>query len=190
MKKTTIKQLSTFCLLILMLLLNACVLSSKQPLSEEAQASWDKRLLGVWYWQEDNEIVYLHIGQLKDSNGLRVILVEHQKSGIKQAEYRGHVTQLQIGQILNLRGLKKGKYSDWLFARYTISSDGSLSLSFALPKAGIKPITTGQLKGKINKGQFLTSVTLNDEGSKIRTFFEQASDLFAKQGMTFRRISL
>ena len=51
-----------FLLTFLILLLLGCVPGSDNPLTDPDKEKIDLSLLGTWYWKDENESGYIHIG--------------------------------------------------------------------------------------------------------------------------------
>ncbi|GMQ97389.1 MAG: hypothetical protein BMS9Abin15_1106 [Gammaproteobacteria bacterium] len=161
-----------FLLTFLILLLLGCVPGSDNPLTDPDKEKIDLSLLGTWYWKDENESGYIHIGLDEKTKLLRIIMSEFNKDGnLKSSELYGHTSSLQGNNYLNLRWVRQeqAENAGYLFIKYTVGPD---SLGIALMNNGMvkEAIKAGSLKGKINEGRWSSSAYITEDQSKLRKF--------------------
>lgn len=140
------------CCLFLSLL--ACVPVSQHPVTPPDGTAMDTRLYGVWYWADEGEYGYVHIGIDRESGLLRLEMIDHRDDGrMSLSEYQGHSSLAGGHRYLNLQERKDaGPETDYLIAKYVIDDQG---LGIALMGDGVlrKDIEEGVLAGTIAKSQ-------------------------------------
>jgi len=83
-------------LLIMIIFLGGCVPYSDNPLTDSNREKIDAALLGTWFWNEESDSGFVHIGLNKESKLLQVIMIEHDKDGdIDVSEFNGHTSSLR-----------------------------------------------------------------------------------------------
>jgi len=84
--------------------LGGCVPYSDNPLTDPNKEKIDRAILGTWFWNEESDSGFVHIGLNKESKLLQVIMIEHDKDGtIDVSEFNGHTSSLG-NNVLRISG--------------------------------------------------------------------------------------
>jgi len=153
-------------------LLLGCVPGSDNPLTDPGKEQIDSSILGTWYWKEENESGYIHIGLDEKTKLLRVIMSEFNRDGdLKSSELAGHTSSLQGNHYLNLKWVRPipGENAGYMFIKYTVNSD-SLGIAFMSSAVVEKAIRAGSIKGKVKEGRWTSSVQITEGQNKLRKF--------------------
>lgn len=82
------------CIAIVAAFFSGCVPSADQPLTDPGITAIDEALLGTWFWNEDAENGFVHIGTNSEGNRLRRLMVTRYRDGeLDVAEFVGHRRQ-------------------------------------------------------------------------------------------------
>lgn len=168
--------------------------TSINPLSDPANVTFDERLKGVWHYHtEDDSDVYLHIGKASDNKTL-MLSIEHMKNGTLSTS-RSIMFPAKIDNN-NYMSVQFNENTDdipkdhlgYYFAKYIISDNGRLIISFMDTGKFIEAIEAGKLKGQIkyreiqapdNKDQenrSVDSAKLTDSSENIIEFIRKTDD--------------
>ena len=161
-----------FILLLSMLFLSGCIPYADHALTEPNKEQIDPSVIGTWFWKDNRESGYIHIGVDKKTDLLRLIMIEMKKDGrLKSTELSGHTSSLKGNKYLNLKWThpEDDKSTGYMFMKYSVTSDG-LGLGFMNGEVVEKAIEAGTLKGKVEKGKWLSSVYITEEPKKLRKF--------------------
>jgi hypothetical protein len=158
-------------LLIMIIFLGGCVPYSDNPLTDSNREKIDAALLGTWFWNEESDSGFVHIGLNKESKLLQVIMIEHDKDGdIDVSEFNGHTSSLGNNKYLNLKWVRPAdEPKGYLLIKY--STEGEL-LAISLPNAQVieNAIKEGSLKGIVGKGKYARSLSITEEQKKLQEF--------------------
>ncbi len=161
-----------FILLLSMLFLLGCIPYADHALTEPNKEQIDPSVIGTWFWKDNRESGYIHIGLDEETKLIRLIMIEMKKDGrLKSTELTGHTSSLAKNTYLNLKWKQPedDKSTGYMFIKYRITSDG-LGLGFMNPEVVEKAIEAGSLKGKVEKGKWLSLVYITQEPKKLRKF--------------------
>jgi len=161
-----------FILLLSMLFLSGCIPYADHALTEPNKEQIDPSVLGTWFWKDDRESGYIHIGLDKETKLIRLIMIEMKKDGrLKSTELVGHTSSLAKNTYLNLKWThpEDDKSTGYMFLKYSVTSDG-LGLGFMNGKVVERAIKAGSLKGKVEKGKWISSVTITQGPKKLQKF--------------------
>jgi len=164
-----------FMILLSMLFLSGCIPYSDHALTEPNKEQIDPSVLGTWFWKDKDESGYIHIGLDKKTDLLRLIMIEMNENGkLKSTELTGHTSSLEGNTYLNLKWMnpEDDKATGYMFMKYSVTSDG-LGLGFMHDKVIVKAIEDGTLKGKVEKGKWLSSVYITQGSKKLQKFIVQ-----------------
>ena len=93
-----------------------CVPYSDNPLTTPGKEQIDSAIFGTWFWKDDNESGYIHIGPDKKSKLLRLLMLEFDRNGeLAVSEFSGHTSSLEGSRYLNLKGCNGGRTPDYKF---------------------------------------------------------------------------
>lgn len=117
-------------LMLLSFLLTGCPFESKTPIGDPVAGSLDSRLLGLWSWADstsDGSVTQFEIFRFNSSE----YYVETLEEGKEIERSRMYIVTIGGQQFLSINDLMDGDTtSSFLFARYSVSEAGVLSLRF------------------------------------------------------------
>ena len=149
-----------------------CVPYSDNPLTTPGKEQIDSAIFGTWFWKEDNESGYIHIGPDKKSKLLRLLMLEFDRDGeLEVSEFSGHTSSLEGSRYLNLKWVRpaQGDITGYMFIKYRVSS-GSLGIALMDSKVAEKAIKKGLLKGEVKKSDWSSSVRITEGQEKLQKF--------------------
>jgi hypothetical protein len=149
-----------------------CVPYSDTPLSLPDKEQIDTSILGTWFWKDEKESGYIHIGLEEKTKLLRVVMVEYEKDGeIEVSEFSGHTSLLEGKRYLNLKWVRpiQDSVTGYMVIKYQVSP---LSLGIALMDATAveTAIKSGSVKGKVVRGHMVRSISITEDQEKLRIF--------------------
>ena len=181
------------------LFLSGCMPESDQPLSDPKDAVIDQRLLGVWLWIGEDEseggLSFMHF-VANNQQIIDVVIVGHPVSdGASVSGYKVFTTTSGSQNYLNIKEWSPEKdevSKNYMFARYEISGQDILTI-WVMEGLDtiIEAIEAGRLKGRIEKGRYISDATITDNSVKIIEFIQGANqqELFG-EGSHFRKLQL
>lgn len=160
-----------FWVAITVISLLGCVPSSDNPLTDPSEKTIDSSILGTYFWKDENEPGYIHIGIDKESNLLRLIMLELDKDGeLEATEFSGHTSSLEKNKYLNLKCVRPAnEFAGYIFVKYNVNQD-LLGISIMKTNVVEKAINNGSLNGKVKKGKWSWSVHITEGQKKIQQF--------------------
>ncbi len=79
----------------------SCVPYSDTPLTDPEKENINSSIYGTWFWKDNNESGYIHIGTNKKTKLLKVIITDFNKDKeLESSELSGHLSQLKNNQYL------------------------------------------------------------------------------------------
>jgi hypothetical protein len=148
----------------LLLLATACVPYADLPLTSPGEQEIDQEILFSWYWQQQKETGFVHIGVDDKTNLLKVLMIDFAHNGeMKVSEYNGLTSTLAGGRYLSLRQKQPaGGEPGYMFLKYRIEKD-ILSISLMDADFVSEAINSNTLSGKIqiDKRRFSNHITAN-----------------------------
>lgn len=158
-------------LLMMIIFLGGCLAYSDNPLTDPNSETIDKGVLGTWFWNEENDRGFVHIGLDKESKLLQVIMIEHDKDGtIDISEFKGHTSSLGNNRYLNLKWVRPAdEQTGYLLIKYSTGGK-SLTISLADTEVVETAVKEGKLKGEVGKEKYAPSVSITEEQTKLRKF--------------------
>ena len=161
-----------FIILLSVLFLSGCIPYADHALTEPNKEQIDPSVIGTWFWKDKDESGYIHIGLNEETKLIRLIMIEVRKDGrLKSTELSGHTSSLKGNKYLNLKWVhpEDDKSTGYMFVKYSITSDG-LGLGFMNSNVVEKSIEAGTLKGKVEKGKWISLVTITEGSKKLQKF--------------------
>jgi hypothetical protein len=157
-----------FFLAVLLLLLVGCVPYSDNPLTDPGEQEIDSLILGTWFWKDDNESGYIHIGVAEESHVLRFVMVVFDKDGgLDTSQFSGHTSSLGENTYLNL--CPANDPGGYMFVKYSVNHE-TLSISLMDTDPVKKAITNGSLNGEVKKERWSSSIHITEEKRKLQQF--------------------
>ena len=156
----------------LIIVLSGCVPYSDSPLTVPGKEQIDSSIFGTWFWKDENESGYIHIGLDEESKLLRLLMLEFERDGeIEVSEFSGHTSSLEGNTYLNLKWVRpaQDKITGYMFIKYVVSP-GSLGIALMDSKVAETAIKKGSLKGKVKKDGGSSSVRITEGQKKLRKF--------------------
>jgi len=158
-------------ILFMVIFLGGCVPYSDNPLTDPNSEKIDAAILGTWFWNEESDSGFVHIGLNKESKLLQVIMIEHDKDGtIDVSEFNGHTSSLGNNKYLNLKWVRPAdEPKGYLLIKYSTEGE-SLAISLLNAKMIENAIKEGSLKGTVGKGKYAYSLSITEEQKKLQPF--------------------
>ncbi|GMR08817.1 MAG: hypothetical protein BMS9Abin26_1824 [Gammaproteobacteria bacterium] len=159
-------------IILLTVFLVACVPSSDNPLTDPDKEQIDASILGTWYWTDNNETGYIHIGLDEKSRLLRVIMLDSDKDGeLEVSEFSGHTSSLQGNYYLNLKWVRPAQdgITGYMFVKYIVKPD-SLGIAIMNSEVAEKAIKEKALKGIVKKAKWFSSVRITAGQKRLQEF--------------------
>lgn len=183
-------------LFAVMFALTGCLPTSKNPLSDPAEAVLDMRLDGVWYGKSGEDTIFLHFVAGK-ATSMDVVEVDHEKDGDAHTSiYTMFPTIIGGQRYMNLRE-KNGADKPYYLARYTISKGGTLAISLMSEAVVAKAVKAGKLAGKVtvkNAGDYSETrdIALTATTASLAAFVGKSDPdvLFDQKFGTFKKVTL
>lgn len=175
----------------LLVFLLGCVPYSDNPLTDPDKATIDFSILGTWYWKEERESGYVHIGLDKESKLLRVIVVEFDKDGgLGVSEYSGHTSSMGDKAYLNIKEVRPpGEQQGYLFVKYRIQGE-RLGISIINNQAVVAAIKDGRLKGRIQESKWFSSPQITESQQALQPFILKNDKELFKDEARLHRLNL
>jgi hypothetical protein len=158
-------------ILFMVIFLGGCVPYSDNPLTDPNCEKIDAAILGTWFWNEESDSGFVHIGLNKESKLLQVIMIEHDKDGtIDVSEFNGHTSSLGNNKYLNLKWVRPAdEPKGYLLIKYSKEGE-SLAISLLNAKVIENAIKEGSLNGTVGKGKYAYSLSITEEQKKLQQF--------------------
>ena len=159
--------------ILLLVLATACVPYSTHPLTPPDKVGLDQSIFGTWFWNEERESGYIHIGRDEKSGLLRVMMLSFD-SGMELdvSEFSGHTSSLNGNQYLNLQWVDPpDEGSGYMFVKYTATAD-KLGISFMDSDPITAAIEQGVLQGEIKRQRWATSVQVTAAPTELKQFVQ------------------
>jgi len=158
-------------ILFMVIFLGGCVPYSDNPLTDPNSEKIDAAILGTWFWNEESDSGFVHIGLNKESKLLQVIMIEQDKDGtIDVSEFNGHTSSLGNNKYLNLKWVRPAdEPKGYLLIKYSTEGE-SLAISLLNAKVIENAIKEGSLKGTVGKEKYAYSLSITEEQKKLQQF--------------------
>lgn len=161
-----------FLIALVIMFTMGCVFDSENPLTDPNKEQIDTSLLGTWFWVDEKEHGFIHIGLNEKSHLLRVLMVDFDKDReLEASEFIGHTSLLEGKKYLNLKWVypPQKDVSGYIFVKYTVSSD-SLGIALIDSDAAEKAIKNGALIGRLKTDKWSYPVHVTEGQKKLRDF--------------------
>jgi hypothetical protein len=171
--------------------MGACIPYSDNPLTDPDKEKMDSSLYGSWYWRDENEAGFVHIGLDETSGLLRVIMLDlDTEDRIDVCEFMGHPSRLDKKSYLNLKWVRpKNKEDGYIFVKYHTTRD-AFAISMVDRDAVIKAIEGATLKGTIAEGKWFSSVRITEGQKTLQQFMLAHDEKLFKETKVLRKLSL
>ena len=150
----------------------SCVPYSDNPLTTPSKEQIDSSIVGTWFWKDENESGYIHIGLDKKAKLLRLLMLDFDRDGeLEVSEFSGHTSSLEANKYLNLKWVRpaQDEITGYMFIKYMVSS-GSLGIALMDSEVVEKAIKRGLLKGEVKKGKRSSSIRITEGQKKLQEF--------------------
>jgi len=181
-----------FSILLSVVFVLGCVPYSDNPLTAPNKEQLDSSILGTWFWKDENESGYVHIGLDEESKLLRLIMLEIDRDGeLEASEFSGHTSSLEGNKYLNLKWVhpEQDEIIGYMFVKYTASTD-SLGLALMDSEVAEKAINIGSLKGQVKKGNWSSSVHIKEGQKELQEFIVRKDKELFPEMKHLRRLEL
>lgn len=160
-----------FWVAIIAISLMGCVPYSDHPLTDPGRKNIDASILGTWFWKDDNESGYVHIGIDEKSKLLRLMMLDFDKDGeLEVSEFSGHSSALENNKYLNLKWAQPADaLAGYIFVKYNVSQK-RLGISIMNTDVVEKAIHNGLLSGSVKKGKWSSSIQITEGQKKLQQF--------------------
>ena len=178
-------------IVVMVIFLGGCIPYLDNPLTDPNCEKIDTAIVGTWFWNEENDSGFVHIGLNKKSKLLQVIMIEHDKDGtIDVSEFNGHTSALGTNKYLNLKWVRPSdEPKGYLLIKY--STDGeSLVISLLNAKVIENAIKEGSLKGTVGKGKYAYSLSITEEQKKLQQFVLKHDKELFQEKSNLNRLNL
>jgi hypothetical protein len=153
---------------IILVSLLGCVPYSDNSLTDPGEQNIDSSILGTWFWKEENESGYIHIGLDEDSKRLRLVMAVFDRDGeLDTSQFSGHTSSLDKNTYLNL--CPANDPGGYMFVKYSVNHE-TLSISLMEADPVKKAITSGSLNGEVKKERWSSSIHITEEKKKLQQF--------------------
>jgi len=178
-------------IVVMVIFLGGCVPYSDNPLADPNSEKIDTAILGTWFWNEENDSGFIHIGLNKESKLLRMIMIEHDKDGtIDVSEFNGHTSSLGNNKYLNLKWVRPSdEPKGYLLIKYSTEGE-SLAISLLNAKVVENAIKGGSLKGTVGKGKDACSLSITEEQKKLQQFVLKHDKELFQEKSNLNRLNL
>jgi len=178
-------------ILFMVIFLGGCVPYSDNPLTEPNCEKIDAAILGTWFWNEESDSGFIHIGLNKESKLLQVIMVEHDKDGtIDVSEFTGHTSSLGNNKYLNLKWVRPAdEPKGYLLIKYSTEGE-SLAIFLLNAKVIENAIKEGSLKGTVGKEKYAYSLSITEEQKKLQQFVLKHDKELFQEKSNLNRLNL
>ena len=178
-------------ILFMLIFLGGCVPYSDNPLTDPNSEKIDAAILGTWFWNEESDSGFVHIGLNKESKLLQVIMIEHDKDGtIDVSEFNGHTSSLGNNKYLNLKWVRPAdEPKGYLLIKYSTEGE-SLAISLLNAKMIENAIKEGSLKGTVGKEKYAYSLSITEEQKKLQQFVLKHDKELFQEKSNLNRLNL
>jgi hypothetical protein len=170
--------------------LSGCVPYSDNPLTDPGQQPMDASVYGSWYWKDNNEVGYVHMGLDRESKLLRVFMIDFGKDGEMHAsELAGHTSSFPGQAYLNLKWVSPSDENPgYLFVKYEVRGD-VLEISLMDNEAAEKAIQEGSLKGEIISAKWFSTAHIMEEKDALQQFVAKHNEELFKEKSPLHRLN-
>jgi hypothetical protein len=179
-------------LAVFILLSTGCIPYSDSALSDQSKESLDTSLIGTWFWNEESDQGFVHIGKDSNDKTLLITMVEFKNDGnVETTELRGFTTRLSSQRYLNLSWVRpKESETGYFFMKYNTSKN---TLECSFPDIGFisDAVKSGVLKGKVlSPGELFPAIRINADQNDLRDFFLKNDAALFKNTSALKKLAL
>ena len=159
--------------LLLLIACFGCVPHADYPLGSIDDAPNDTFLLGTWFWNEEADSGYIHIGRVPKSPLLNLVMVTRYRDGsMTVSEFNGHLSTLGDDTYLNLKWLRPPQtpVTGYLLVKVTAGPQ-SLKIGLLNGQAMEDAVNSGLLEGAVDGDGWGSTVRITASPEKLRAFF-------------------
>ena len=181
-----------FILTVFILLATSCIPYSDNPLTDQTKETLDTSILGTWYWNEESDEGFVHIGKDAGDKTLLITMVEVKKDGnVETSEFRGFTSRLSSHRFLNLKWARPSESeTGYFFMKYVVTAD---FLECSFPDQGViaDAVKSGALKGKVlSPGELAPTIRIYASQDELRKFFLKNDAALFKDSSKLKRLIL
>lgn len=161
-----------FLIIVSLGFLLSCVPYSENPLSEPDPEKIDLSILGTWFWKDENESGYIHIGLDEKSKLLKLVMIDFKSDReLDISEFFGHTSSMEGKNYLNLKWIRptESKMNGYIFVKYIVDQE-SLGIALMNSEVVVSAIEGGSLQGKVEKDKFFSSIHITEGQKKLQQF--------------------
>lgn len=177
---------------LLSIFMLGCLPDSDNPLTDPVKERLDRSIIGTWFWNEDNESGFIHIGLDEKMKLLRVVMVDIDRNNeIDISEFTGHTSQLAGNRYLNLKW-ERPKHDEnpgYFFVKYKLKQD-ALGIAIISSEAVRKAIADGGLKGDARMEERFTAPHISEQQKKLQEFILRKDAVIFPEMKYLRRLIL
>lgn len=173
--------------IFILMVLAGCIPYSEYPLTAPGEQEIDREVCGSWYYKDEKNYGYIHMGVNKESHRLDIIVAEFDKTGnMEISEYSGHTALLAGNRYFNIKEIRPNRKPTYFFVKYRAEKD-FLVVSLMDVNAVEIAIKKEGLEGEISKGQYLSSVRITADKKKLQQFIKDHDKTLFKKEAKFHR---
>jgi hypothetical protein len=179
-------------LAVFILLLTGCIPYSDSPLSDQSKEIIDTAIIGTWFWNEESDQGFIHIGRDTDEKTLLITMVEFKNDGrVETSEFRAFTSRISSHRYLNLKWARpKESESGYFFMKYVVTAD---VFECSFPDHGFiaDAVKSGALKGKVlSPGELAPTILIQASQDELRKFFLKNDAVLFKDSSKLKRLIL
>ena len=163
--------------------LGSCIPYSDNPLTDPDKEKIDHSILGTWFWKDENESGYIHIGLEEKTKLLHVIMIDLDNDAeMDVSELSGHTSSLGGNKYLNLKWVRPAdEVPGYIFVKYSVEGE-KLGISLMSSEVVETAIKNGSLKGIAENGGWTSSPHITAEQKQLREFvLKNDKELFTEK---------
>ena len=176
---------------LLLVFLTACVPHSSNPLTPPDKDAIDASIFGTWFWNEQDEAGYIHIGRDDESGLLRVMMVSFNSVlELDVSELTGHTSSLSGNRYLNLQWVRPAPdESGYMFVKYDVAAE-KLGISLMNDDALETAIEQGVLQGEVKRQKWASSVQVTAAQADLQQFVLSHDEALFRETNYLPRLNL
>ncbi len=175
----------------LVVLLTGCLPYADHPLTDAGAQKNDPSVFGTWYWQDEHETGFVHIGTDETAGSLRVVMVDLDDDGsLDVSEFSGHTSSLEGNAYLNLKWLRpEGKATGFFLVKYR-ATEAALAIAIASEEVFRDAVEAGSLKGQVVREKWFSFTRVSADQEKLQRFVLARDPALFKEEAALRRLTL
>ena len=181
-----------FIIILLSTLLPGCIPHTDNPITDPDKEQIDPLILGTWFWNEENESGYIHIGLDEKSKLLRVVMLDYDNNReLEVSEFSGYTSSLHGNNYLNLNWLRpvQDQISGYMLVKYTVTAE---KLGIAMMDRGTAKtaVTGGLLQGTVDEDDMLSPIHITAGQNELQEFILRNDKALFPEMKTIQRLNL